>query len=103
MDEIKLPFEIVNEDGTPLDFELPKFPLEEKWARLYPPTPDPKASQVCDGYSCMWCGRCPHGEYWKVPEEDKEVYEAWQAEMVEYNRIHNPSLYALYMKSKEII
>ena len=47
------PFEIVNEDGTPLDFERPKNPLEEKWERLYPPTPMPQYSQVCDGYSCM--------------------------------------------------
>ena len=89
------PFEIVNEDGTPLDFERPKNPLEEKWNRLYPPTPMPQFSQVCDGYSCMWCGRCPRGDYWKVPEEDKEVWEDYQKQCREYDRIHNPRLYAL--------
>lgn len=84
---------VVNEDGTPLDFEYPKNPLEEKWSKLYPPTPMPQYSQVCDGYSCMWCGRCPNGENWKVPEEDKEVWEQYQEQIREYNRVHNPSLY----------
>lgn len=64
-------FNIVNEDGTPMDFERPKNPLEEKWSKLYPPIPMPQYSQVCDGYSCMWCGRCPKGCYWEVPEEDR--------------------------------
>lgn len=89
------PFEIVNEDGTPLDFERPKNPLAEKWKRLYPPTPMPQYSQVCDGYSCMWCGRCPRGDNWKVPEEDKEIWEDYRRQCREYDRIHNPILYAL--------
>ena len=68
------------EDGSP--FNPPSNPLWNKWLEKYPPCPMPEYSQVCDGYSCMWCGRCPHGDYWKVPEEDKEVYDKWQ---VEYN------------------
>ena len=92
------PFEIVNEDGTPLDFERPKNPLEEKWERLYPPTPMPQYSQVCDGYSCMWCGRCPRGDNWKVPEEDKEIWEDYRRQCREYNRIHNPRLYEMLNK-----
>ena len=48
-------FEIVNEDGTSMD-DFPKNPLAEKWKRLYPPTPMPQYSQVCDGYSCAFCG-----------------------------------------------
>ena len=91
-------FEIVNEDGTPLDFERPKNPLEEKWERLYPPTPMPQYSQVCDGYSCMWCGRCPRGDNWKVPEEDKEIWEDYRRQCREYNRIHNPRLYEMLNK-----
>lgn len=63
---------------------IPTNPLEEKWAKLYPPTPKPEAHQVCDGYSCMWCGRCPRGDYWKCPDEDKEVYEQYQKELREY-------------------
>ena len=85
---------ILNEDGT--EYCPPKNPLEEKWAKLYPPKPMPQYSQVCDGYSCMWCGRCPHGENWKVPEEDKEVWEQYQKERSEYDRVHNPSLYGFH-------
>lgn len=86
-------FNLVNEDGTPVGFEFPENPLEEKWNKLYPPIPMPQYSQVCDGYSCMWCGRCPQGSNWKCPEEDKEVWEQYQKQINEYNRIHNPSLY----------
>ena len=85
-------FEIVNEDGTSMD-DFPKNPLAEKWKHLYPSTPMPQYSQVCDGYSCMWCGRCPRGDYWKVPEEDKEIWAGYQKQLKEYNRIHNLSMY----------
>ena len=57
---------------------MPKNPLLSKWREKYPPEPKPEFSQVCDGYSCMWCGRCPEGEYWKCPEEDVEVYKQYQ-------------------------
>ena len=77
------PFEIVNEDGTSMD-DFPKNPLAEKWKRY---------SQVCDGYSCAFCGRCPRGDYWKIPEEDKEIWAGYQKQLKEYNRIHNPSMY----------
>lgn len=98
--------ELVNDDGT--EFTPPENPLKEKWDRLYPPTPNPQASQVCDGYSCMWCGRCPRGEYWKVPEEDKEVYEQYKKDFEAYMREHNPDVYERLdsyreMKNKETI
>lgn len=83
--------ELINEDGTTLE-DMPTNPLKEKWTKLYPPIPKPEFSQVCDGYSCMWCGRCPNGDYWEVPEEDKEVWEQYQAKVREYNMVHNPSL-----------
>ena len=86
---------VVNEDGTLLDFEYPKNPLKEKWDKLYSPTPMPQYSQVCDDYSCMWCGRCPSGSYWEVPEEDKEIWEQYQERIREYDKIHNPSLYSM--------
>lgn len=79
-------FEIINGDGTLMD--LPKNPLKEKWDRLYPPKPMPQFSQVCDGYSCMWCGRCPHGVHWEVPEEDKEVWDEYMQKVHEYNVLH---------------
>ena len=59
MSEITHQIHVVNEDGTELGFEFPKHPLKEKWDKLYPPTPMSQYSQVCDGYSCMWCDRCP--------------------------------------------
>ena len=86
---------IINEDGTPIDFEYPKNPLKEKWDKLYPPKSMSQYSQVCDGYSCMWCGRCPKGSNWKVPEDDREVWEHYQEQLREYGRIHNPSLFNL--------
>ena len=91
---------IVNDDGTVYD--PPKNPLAEKWSKLYPPSPMPQYSQVCDGYSCMWCGRCPQGSYWKVPEEDKEVWEQYQEEFREYNMIHNPSLYDSDLRKEQM-
>lgn len=83
--------EIINEDGSVYD--PPKNPLKDKWSKLYPPTPMPQYSQVCDGYSCMWCDRCPEGSNWKVPEEDKEVWEQYQEQIREYDRVHNPILF----------
>ena len=47
MSEITHSIHIVNEDGTELGFEFPKNPLQEKWDKLYPPTPMPQYSQVC--------------------------------------------------------
>ena len=87
MDQIK----IVNEDGVTFD-DMPINPLKDKWAKLYPPIPKPEYSQVCDGYSCMWCGRCPHGSLWKCPEEDLEVYNEYRKKLDDYIAKHNPSL-----------
>lgn len=65
---------------------IPQNPLEEKWSKLYPPVPRPEFSQVCDGYSCMWCGRCPNGDSWVCPPEDKEVYEKYRKELDDWLR-----------------
>ena len=92
---------VINEDGTSMD-DFPKNPLKEKWNRFYPPTPKAEYSQVCDGYSCMWCDRCPNGTHWEVPEEDKKEYEEYQQQIVEYHKIHNPTLYAFYNPSDAI-
>lgn len=91
MSDMVFPIQLVNEDGTTLD-DFPKNPLKNKWDKLYPPIPKPEYSQVCDGYSCMCCGRCPNGNYWKVPDEDKEVWDKYQKEIGEYHKIHNPHL-----------
>lgn len=91
----------VNEDGTP--YEPPANPLKDKWDKLYPPVPMPQYSQVCDGYSCMWCGRCPSGELWQVPEEDEAAWEAYQAKLRAYNREHSPSLYLRRYGSADVL
>lgn len=94
MSEITFPLHIVNEDGTALGFEFPENPLKEKWDAAYPPIPMPQYSQVCDGYSCMWCNRCPRGGYWKVPDEDKELWDKYQCQIRECQERHNPSMVA---------
>lgn len=83
---------IVNEDGTEMD-DYPENPLKEKWDKLYPPTQRYDSGVNCEGYSCMWCSKCPHGSYWKVPEEDREVYNEHLKQCYEYHKIHNPSMY----------
>lgn len=82
-------FELINEDGTAMD-DFPENSLKEKRDRLYPPLPMPQYSRVCDGYSCMQCDRCPKGDNWKVPEEDKAVWDEYQRQIKVYNRSYNP-------------
>ena len=81
---------IINEDGT--KFNPPKNPLEKKWSVLYPPIPKPDLSQVCDGYNCDFCDRCPQGSKWKVPQEDLEVWNQYRERYQAYIYLHNPSL-----------
>lgn len=83
-------FELINEDGTSME-DFPKNPLQEKWDKLYPPIPKVEYQQVCDGYSCMWCGRCPNGENWIVPEEDLEIWNNYQEQIKQYHQLHNPN------------
>lgn len=89
------PIELINEDGTDIDYNYPENPLKEKWNKLYPSIPKPEYSQVCDGYSCMYCGRCPKGDNWEIPKEDKEVWDRYQKQIMEYHKLHNPDLYKI--------
>lgn len=82
---------IINEDGT--DYNPPKNPLAEKWKKLYP-----SCSNDGDTYKCIYCGKCPYGEYWYVPEEDRDEFNKYGKVLAEYDAIHNPSLYALRKK-----
>ena len=108
MSEERKPFitEIINEDGSKMD-DFPKNPLKEKWDKLYPPTRNgkpcsPYLGKYDDGrpimnYTCVICHekKCQHSDDWEIPEEDKEEYEKYQKQVDEYNKIHNPKLYAL--------
>lgn len=92
---------LLNEDGT--EFNPPKNPLEEKWNQMYPPMKhgepcDPVLGYFNDGrpimnYGCVLCHeeKCPNSDYWKVPEEDQEIYDAWEKECREYFNKHNPN------------
>ena len=94
--------DIVFSDGT--IFDPPKNPLKEKWDKLYPPIPKPNWSQVCDGYSCMWCERCPNGDGWQAPEEDKEEYEKYKKEFNEYCDSHGGLLNAaIYINTEKFL
>lgn len=68
-------------DGTVYD--PPENPLIEKWKQKYPPK-----CKYYDDLSCAWCYKCPKGGYWDVPEEDKEEYERWQQDVMDYNNAH---------------
>lgn len=82
--------EIINDDGIP--FNPPENPLLKK----YPP----KCSMGIS-YSCMYCGDCPHGEYFKIPEEDMAEYLKWHEEHEAYIRDHNPEMMAWLNEHEE--
>lgn len=96
--------EIINEDGTILGPEsgYPKHPLIEKWEKLYPPTRFGKSCSpfyksnnetIFANYGCILCHEmCPYSDNWKVPEEDREVWDEYQRQISEYHKIHNQSL-----------
>lgn len=98
-EDIKFPITIVNNDGTPID-DYPKNPLWDKWLEKYPPmrhghSCGPEIGKFGDGrpmmnYTCVICteDKCPYSQYWKVPEEDKEEWEAYRKEVEEYDKLH---------------
>lgn len=75
--------EIFYKDGRP--YNPPGNPLIEKWKAQYPPKVLLPNSPVCDKYSCSWCDRCPEGDDWKVPVEDKAVYDKWREDVERYH------------------
>lgn len=76
--------QIVNEDGTICN--PPVNPLIFKWK---------KSECGLPSYNCMYCNKCHYGDYWEVPDEDKEEYGKYLNKLSEYNKIHNPSLQAI--------
>ena len=83
---------VINGDGT--DYDPPKNPLAEKWEKLYPPC-------NTSGYSCMFCRKCPHGDYWKVPEEDTDTYNKYIQDLHQYNADHGNTYLPNFVVKKE--
>lgn len=71
---------ILNEDGT--KYDPPKNPLTEKWEKLYP------SCKGGSGYKCLYCGKCPYGEHWHVPEEDRDVWDSYMKVLYDYDLEH---------------
>ena len=63
----------------------PENPLKDKWDKLYP-----ACSIGSDGwdYSCMFCGKCPLGDHWEVPDEDKSIWEQYIKDKKAYYDSH---------------
>ena len=85
-------------DGTP--YNPPENPLKEKWTTLYPPCNLSDRSNL--NYSCIFCDRCPNGEYWRVPIADKEVWRQHQLDVKAYIKDHG-GLGELIVEISEVI
>lgn len=51
-----------------------------------------KKLKTCDtgiGYDCMFCNKCPYGDYFKCPDELKPVIEQQREAIRQYNLQHN--------------
>lgn len=79
--EIDAELIVINEDGT--NFNPPKNPLADKWSKSECGHPT---------YRCMYCDKCHYGDYWEVPDEDKEEYEKYCNSFSEYIKNHNPEI-----------
>lgn len=80
--------EITNEDGTSTD-DMPSNPLLDKYPAC-----------ASHGYQCMFCSKCPRGDGWKTPEEDREVQEEHSRKRMEYMKEHNPRMYNMIVAKK---
>jgi len=70
-------------DGT--SYDPPKNPLYEKYPEC----------EIGEGYHCMFCSKCPHGEF-TVPDEDKEIYENYEKAYKEYCDSHGGELNIIF-------
>ena len=104
-ENIKFPLSLINEDGTSKD-DFPENPLLDKWIKLYQKRED--GALCCDeyreegklpimNYNCVLCSssKCFKTNNFIIPEEDKEVYKAYNKSVDEYNKLHNPRLYKI--------
>lgn len=115
MSEKILPLEIVCEDGTPIS-EAPVNPLIEQWKqegytkKLNGDECHDILGYYEDGrpimnYTCVYCNSpyCYLSRGWKIPDKDKDVYEKWKEDSKEFDRLHNPELFAsLYERTWKV-
>lgn len=88
---------VINEDGTNILDNFPENPLIDKWKREYPMRNfciDLEKNNL-ENYSCLSCGKCPNGIYFKIPKEDLKLYKKYLEEVDEYNKVHNPNMYKI--------
>ena len=79
------------------DDPMPLNPLWEKWKEKYS-----LRKRICDGYSCMFCGDCPSGDYWKCPEEDRAVYDEYMERRKAWEERHPDYMNVLMSQEIEI-
>lgn len=86
-------YELFNGDGTrfdPPEIEPYKQMVEQRFPRC-------KAY----GYQCMFCGRCPSGEYFKWPSDCNEILTAQNLAVNHYINSHNTmDTNSIYLKEE---
>lgn len=85
--EIKLPLDtymtVVNDDGT--EFNPPMLPEYNALIDKY----------ICKSgfdYGCMYCNRCPLGDYFNPTDDEQDIIQKQKALYNQYIIDHNPSL-----------
>lgn len=86
-------YELFNGDGTrfdPPEIEPYKQMVEQRFPRC-------KAY----GYQCMFCDKCPSGEYFKWPSDCNEILEAQNLAVNHYINSHNTmGTNSMYLKEE---
>lgn len=74
-------YSIFNGDGT--RFNPPEIDSYKKLIQnRFPPC-------SAEGYQCMYCSKCPKGDYFKWPDDCKETVEAQKLAVRYYVNAHN--------------
>ena len=83
---------IINSDGT--NFDPPIHPEMHKIEEKYP---------MCKswGYNCMYCDKCPLGQYFKPSDEEEERILRERKELInKYILEHNPDMKEILERNK---
>lgn len=87
---------LFNEDGT--RYQPPEIePYKKLITERFPPC------KYGASYQCMFCGKCPSGDYFKWPAECIPIVEAQQLAVKHYTNQHNNiGQNGLYLKDVEL-